>query len=83
MIVYLVAFDFNEYVFYALVATSLILGIQLVIPIGGADMPVVISLLELLLRRGGGRGGVRAGQASRSSSAAQLVALRALSSRTS
>ena len=46
MIVYLVAFDFNEYVFYALVATSLILGIQLVIPIGGADMPVVISLLN-------------------------------------
>ncbi|MDE2801901.1 MAG: NAD(P)(+) transhydrogenase (Re/Si-specific) subunit beta [Chloroflexota bacterium] len=46
MIVYLVGFEFNIYVFYALVAVSLILGIQLVIPIGGADMPVVISLLN-------------------------------------
>ena len=46
MIVYLVTVDFNELVFYVLIGTSLLLGIQLVIPIGGADMPVVISLLN-------------------------------------
>ncbi len=32
--------------FYAVIALSLILGVLLVIPIGGADMPVVISLLN-------------------------------------
>ncbi|HEX2094426.1 MAG TPA: NAD(P)(+) transhydrogenase (Re/Si-specific) subunit beta [Longimicrobiaceae bacterium] len=32
--------------FYAVVAVSLLLGVLLVIPIGGADMPVVISLLN-------------------------------------
>jgi NAD(P) transhydrogenase subunit beta len=32
--------------FYAVVGISLLLGIMLVIPIGGADMPVVISLLN-------------------------------------
>jgi H+-translocating NAD(P) transhydrogenase subunit beta len=32
--------------FYAVVALALILGFMLVIPIGGADMPVVISLLN-------------------------------------
>jgi NAD(P) transhydrogenase subunit beta len=32
--------------FYAVVAVSLLLGVMLVIPIGGADMPVVISLLN-------------------------------------
>ena len=32
--------------FYVLVALALLLGILLVIPIGGADMPVVISLLN-------------------------------------
>ena len=32
--------------FYALVVLSLLLGVMLVIPIGGADMPVVISLLN-------------------------------------
>ena len=46
MIIYLVTVDFNEFVFYVLIGTSLVLGIQLVIPIGGADMPVVISLLN-------------------------------------
>jgi H+-translocating NAD(P) transhydrogenase subunit beta len=33
-------------VFYAFIAVSLLLGVLLVIPIGGADMPVVISLLN-------------------------------------
>jgi H+-translocating NAD(P) transhydrogenase subunit beta len=32
--------------FYTVVALSLLLGVLLVIPIGGADMPVVISLLN-------------------------------------
>ena len=32
--------------FYAVIALSLILGVLLVIPIGGADMPVVIALLN-------------------------------------
>jgi len=33
-------------VFFALVAVSLLLGVLLVLPIGGADMPVVICLLN-------------------------------------
>jgi len=36
----------SDAVFWALVAVALLLGITLVLPIGGADMPVVIALLN-------------------------------------
>lgn len=44
--VYLVGLGADEPVFWGLVAASLILGVLVVIPIGGADMPVVIALLN-------------------------------------
>ncbi|MGK7922867.1 MAG: NAD(P)(+) transhydrogenase (Re/Si-specific) subunit beta [Trichodesmium sp.] len=44
--VYLCVTPFNLPVFLALVGVSLILGVMFVIPIGGGDMPVVISLLN-------------------------------------
>lgn len=46
MMVYLVAVPGNIPILLALAAVSLVLGILLVIPIGGADMPVVISLFN-------------------------------------
>ena len=36
----------NIYPFYVLIALCLVIGILLVIPIGGADMPVVVALLN-------------------------------------
>lgn len=46
MMIYLIVSPGNVPVFIALIAVSLVLGVLLVIPIGGADMPVVISLLN-------------------------------------
>lgn len=45
----ILSFYFPEYaqtIFYIIIALSFLLGILTVIPIGGADMPVVISLLN-------------------------------------
>jgi H+-translocating NAD(P) transhydrogenase subunit beta len=36
----------NATLFWALVAISLVLGVLLIVPIGGADMPVVVSMLN-------------------------------------
>ncbi|CDM92594.1 MAG: NAD(P)(+) transhydrogenase (Re/Si-specific) subunit beta [Limnospira sp. PMC 1291.21] len=44
--VYICVQPFNVPVFLALVGISLVLGVLFVIPIGGGDMPVVISLLN-------------------------------------
>jgi H+-translocating NAD(P) transhydrogenase subunit beta len=43
---WLVADPANPGAFYAMVALGLLFGVSLVLPIGGADMPVVISLLN-------------------------------------
>jgi NAD(P) transhydrogenase subunit beta len=44
--IYLVAFQPDQLVLYSLIVVALIIGVGLVLPIGGADMPVVISLLN-------------------------------------
>ena len=44
--VYLVCFGSSASFFVALFVLSLLLGVLMVLPIGGADMPVVISLLN-------------------------------------
>ncbi|HEX4601591.1 MAG TPA: NAD(P)(+) transhydrogenase (Re/Si-specific) subunit beta [Gemmatimonadales bacterium] len=43
---YLVVQPAAAHVFYAMVGLALLIGVFLVLPIGGADMPVVISLLN-------------------------------------
>ncbi len=46
LFVWLVVEPENPRAFYAMVALALLFGVSLVLPIGGADMPVVISLLN-------------------------------------
>jgi proton-translocating NAD(P)+ transhydrogenase subunit beta len=46
MLVYLVLHPLAAGVFYAMIAFAFLIGIFMVLPIGGADMPVVISLLN-------------------------------------
>ena len=45
LIIY-ITFNQNDNIFLTLVAVSFLFGILLIIPIGGADMPVVISMLN-------------------------------------
>ncbi len=46
MLGYLVIYPEAQLVFYALVGLALLMGVSLVLPIGGGDMPVVIALLN-------------------------------------
>jgi NAD(P) transhydrogenase subunit beta len=45
-LIYMFATQQSEFALWALVITSLIFGILIIIPIGGADMPVVVSMLN-------------------------------------
>lgn len=44
--VYLIFFPSATALFYVMIALGLIIGVLIVMPIGGADMPVVVSLLN-------------------------------------
>jgi len=46
MLVYIVLHPHAAAVFYTMIVLALVIGISMVLPIGGADMPVVISLLN-------------------------------------
>ena len=46
MFVYLIFFPQNALVFGTMIALSFLIGIFIVMPIGGADMPVVLSLMN-------------------------------------
>ena len=46
MFFYLIYDPSNAPVFYTMIGLSLLIGVFLVLPIGGADMPVVVSLLN-------------------------------------
>ena len=54
--------DQSPWVFWTVAGLSFLIGFLLIIPIGGADMPVVISMLNSLFRLGGGGDGVHAAQ---------------------
>jgi len=48
LVVFIVLFYFDQasYQFWVITAISLLLGVLIIVPIGGADMPVVISMLN-------------------------------------
>jgi NAD(P) transhydrogenase subunit beta len=46
MFIYLIFNPGNAVIFYTMIGLALLIGIFMVLPIGGADMPVVISLLN-------------------------------------
>ena len=43
---YLIFNPGNAFLFYLMIALALVIGVTMVLPIGGADMPVVVSLLN-------------------------------------
>lgn len=45
-LIYMFMVGQTEFTFWALVVTALVFGILIIIPIGGADMPVVVSMLN-------------------------------------
>lgn len=45
-LIYAFATEQSEFAFWALVITALVFGVLIIIPIGGADMPVVVSMLN-------------------------------------
>ncbi len=46
LFVYLIARPATPVMFYAMIGLALLIGVSMVLPIGGADMPVVVSLLN-------------------------------------
>ena len=46
MFFYLIYDPPNQVIFFTMIALSLLIGVFMVLPIGGADMPVVVSLLN-------------------------------------
>ena len=46
LFLYLIANPTSDFVFYLMIVIGLAVGVLIVLPIGGADMPVVISLLN-------------------------------------
>ncbi|MCC6811448.1 MAG: NAD(P)(+) transhydrogenase (Re/Si-specific) subunit beta [Deltaproteobacteria bacterium] len=46
LVIYMVMFPDDARVFYSIAVLGLVLGVSLVLPIGGADMPVIICLLN-------------------------------------
>ena len=55
LVVYLATGEESEGLFVAMLGAALVFGVLLIIPVGGADMPVVISMLNAFtgpVRRG-------------------------------
>ncbi len=46
LFLYLIARPANPAVFFTMIGLALLIGVSMVLPIGGADMPVVVSLLN-------------------------------------
>src|SRR6267142_2838418 len=46
IVIYLIIVPSSSHLFYAMIGLGLIIGVMMVLPIGGADMPVVVSLLN-------------------------------------
>src|SRR6267142_2125551 len=46
IVIYLIIVPSSSHLFYAMIGLGLLIGVMMVLPIGGADMPVVVSLLN-------------------------------------